>query len=143
MDGTKRAPPRFVPTLTAVVDLDAPQPAAPQAPSPAAAAAPAAAALPARAEVPAPPAGGPAQVALSEVEAFRVEEELLHRVLQRVDLSLEDQLTEAVSAAVQQQLDALMPRLRQEIEDVLRRLVVEAMAQELLENPKSGAESAG
>jgi len=46
-------------------------------------------------------------------------------------------------AAVQQQLDAMVPRLREEIEAVLRALVIEAMAAELSENtgstPASGA----
>lgn len=89
----------------------------------------------------------PAFVALTDADAFRIEEELLHRVLQRVDLSLEERLTEAVSAAVQQQLDAMVPRLRSEIETVLRSLVVEALARELSENtgsaPGSGAPALG
>lgn len=78
---------------------------------------------------------------IDEADAFRLEEELLHRVLQRVDLSLEDRLTEVVSVAVQQQLDAMVPRLRQQVEDALRQLVVEAMAHELSETPVSEAGS--
>jgi phytoene dehydrogenase-like protein len=66
-------------------------------------------------------------------ESFALEEHLLHRVLQRVDLSLEDRLSDAVSAAVQVQLDAMVPRLRSEIEAVLRTLVTESLAQELRE----------
>ena len=46
---------------------------------------------------------------LSEAEAFRLEEQLLHRVLQRVDLSLEERVSDAVSAAVQQHLDTMIP----------------------------------
>ncbi|RYE64324.1 MAG: hypothetical protein EOO79_09885 [Oxalobacteraceae bacterium] len=76
-------------------------------------------------------------MALSDDDAFRFEEGLVHRVLQRVDLSLEARLTDAVSAAVQQQLDTMLPRLREEIETVLRGLVVEALAQELGENTGS------
>lgn len=78
---------------------------------------------------------------IDEADAFRLEEELLHRVLQRVDLSLEDRLTEVVSTAVQQQLDAMVPRLRQEVEVALRELVVQAMAHELSETPGSATHS--
>jgi len=76
-------------------------------------------------------------IEVSEEEAFRLEDQLLHRVLQRIDLSLEERLTDTVSAAVQSQLDAMLPRLRSEIETVLRSLVVEALAQELSENTGS------
>lgn len=122
-----RTPPRFVPTLTVVVE------------PPAAAVSPVVAA-----EEPPPAAPGsvpfvPAtQIALStfaeedaNAHAFRLEEELLHRVLQRIDLGLEQRMTETVSAAVQEQLDAMLPRLRAEIEQLLRALVIEALAQEL------------
>ncbi|CAN7407120.1 hypothetical protein [Variovorax paradoxus] len=135
MASTLRTPPRFVPTLTTVLDLPA-EPLAAEAATPASA--------------PPPPAVDPAEaVALppaeqrSEAEIVRLEEQLLHRVLQRVDLSLEERLSDTVSAAVQQQLDAMVPRLREEIEAVLRALVIEAMAAELSENtgstPASGA----
>ncbi|MEJ7687597.1 MAG: hypothetical protein WKG52_11725 [Variovorax sp.] len=84
---------------------------------------------------------------LSEAEAFRLEEQLLHRVLQRIDLSLEERLSDTVSAAVQQQLDTMIPALRAEIESVLRSLVIEALAQELSDNtgstPAFGAETLG
>lgn len=93
------------------------------------------------------PVARPAFAALTDADAFHIEEDLLHRVLQRIDLSLEERLTEAVSAAVQQQLDAMLPRLRGEIETVLRSLVVEALARELSENtgsaPGSGASALG
>lgn len=131
--GGQRTPPRFVPTLTAVVEVDepvAPVEAVQEAP-------PASEQTAAAAE---PPASPVAQVAVPpqfEVEAFRFEEQLLHRVLQRIDLSLEERLTDAVSAAVQQQLDTMLPQLRTEIELVLRSLVVEALALELSENPGS------
>ena len=161
MNSGPRTPPRFVPTLTTVVDISAPRPeptseassARVEATSPANSAesspteAPSlsmpAPDAPDAPELPAPPAFS----ALTDADAFRIEEELLHRVLQRVDLSLEERLTEAVSAAVQQQLDAMVPRLRSEIETVLRSLVVEALARELSENtgsaPGSGAPALG
>ena len=147
-----RSPPRFVPTLTTVVELPAVAPAVlePALHAHAAEAAPAAprpeAALiedldfgPLRAAP--PPAGGMVAVALSDEEALRLEEDLLHRVLQRVDLSLESRLTDTVSAAVQAQLDAMLPRLRGQIEEVLRAVVIEALAQELSETPGSAAPS--
>ncbi|VTU20352.1 hypothetical protein SRS16CHR_02625 [Variovorax sp. SRS16] len=130
MAGTQRTPPRFVPTLTTVLEL--PPEAAPVAE----------ATLPA--DVPPPAVSEPSraialdpQAQRSEAEIFRLEEQLLHRVLQRVDLSLEEHLSDAVSAAVQQQLDALIPRLRNEIETVLRALVSEALAHELSDNTGS------
>ena len=134
MASTLRTPPRFVPTLTTVLDLPADavgtEPASP-------AAAPPAPVDPAEA-VALPPAEQ-----RSDAEIVRLEEQLLHRVLQRVDLSLEERLSDTVSAAVQQQLDAMVPQLREEIEAVLRALVIEAMAAELSENtgstPASGA----
>lgn len=147
MATSNRTPPRFVPTLTAVVEVQPEAPAAVPAPAPAAE-------PPYSTPVgeggnmiddlhfaplnraPLPPAGT-AAVQISEEDAFRLEEELLHRVLQRVDLSLEERLTDTVSAAVQRQLDAMMPVLRSEIETVLRSLVVEALAQELSETPGS------
>jgi len=134
-----RTPPRFVPTLTTVVDVQAeaevPQPGPSSNPPSDLPAGP-----PPMLDDLLPPGAAPAPqhgraLRLSDEDAFRVEEELLHRVLQRVDLSLEERLTDTVSRAVQQQLDAMLPRLRDDIETVLRQLVVEALAQELSETP--------
>lgn len=121
MAASLRTPPRFVPTLTEVVD------------EPPASAAPAPPAVPI--DRLAQPVADVAPVALSpaaeaDADIFRIEEQLLHRVLQRIDLSLEERLTDAVSAAVQQQLDSMLPQLRAEIENVLRTVVVEALAPE-------------
>ena len=144
MVGSNRTPPRFVPTLTTVVEVQPEPPAAaPPAAAPAAAAPPSGHAgnmiedLHFKPLARPPLAAGSAAVQISEEDAFRLEEELLHRVLQRVDLSLEERLTDTVSTAVQRQLDAMMPLLRSEIETVLRTLVVEALAQELSETPGS------
>jgi hypothetical protein len=134
-----RIPPRFVPTLTTVVE-----PSSLQSPVPAETALAVPAMPPAQA-IESPQAFHSAAeeraalLPVSDDEAFRFEEGLLHRVLQRIDLSLEARLTDTVSAAVQQQLDAMMPRLRGEIESVLRELVVDALARELAENPGSMA----
>ncbi|MBJ2154524.1 hypothetical protein [Variovorax sp. IB41] len=131
MASTLRTPPRFVPTLTTVLEIPA-EPAS---------------AEPADAPAPQPDAASavalPPAAQLTQAEIVSLEEQLLHRVLQRVDLSLEERLSDAVSAAVQQQLDDMVPRLRGEIEAVLRALVIESMAAELSENtgstPASGA----
>lgn len=125
-------PPRFVPTLTAVVELPralhaALSDALLKVETTEAALAPASLAEAVALK--------PAE--LSDEQAFRLEEQLLHRVLQRVDLKLEARLSDAVSAAVQQQLDVMTPRLREEIESVLRALVVESLSQELSENTGS------
>ena len=70
-------------------------------------------------------------------ENVALEEELMHRVLVHVDASLENELSDVVAAAVQSQLDAMVPQLRSEIEKVLRRLVTDALARELRANPGS------
>lgn len=163
-----RVPPRFVPTLTTV--LEPLVPLAPLVPSepltpllvesaaepetsiPVASAEPApppvvvpAVVVPAVPDLPEPPALPDLRHAIaldpatrfSEMERFALEEQLMHRVMQRVDLQLEERLSDVVAAAVQSQLDLMVPRLRDEIEDVLRTLVTEALAQELQEKPGS------
>jgi hypothetical protein len=131
MASTLRTPPRFVPTLTTVLEI----PEEPAIPEPQAA--------PTPQPDPASAMALPPAAQLTQAEIVSLEEQLLHRVLQRVDLSLEERLSDTVSAAVQHQLDAMVPRLRNEIEAVLRALVIEAMAAELSENtgstPASGA----
>jgi hypothetical protein len=164
---TPRVPPRFVPTLTTVLEPLMPLvPSEPVTPTTSvtpvrveSAAEPVAGVSPASAESPPPPLlvtptvpeqpATPAAsdlrhgIALdpatrfSEMERFALEEQLLHRVLQRVDLQLEERLSDVVAAAVQAQLDLMVPRLRNEIEDVLRTLVTESLAQELQEKPGS------
>ncbi|SEJ72971.1 MULTISPECIES: hypothetical protein [unclassified Variovorax] len=125
MASNLRTPPRFVPTLTTVLEVP-PEPAAVE-PEAASAIQP----------DPASAMALPPAMQLSQAEIVSLEEQLLHRVLQRVDLSLEERLSDTVSAAIQHQLDAMVPRLRNEIEAVLRALVIEAMAAELSENTGS------
>ncbi len=129
MTSTQRTPPRFVPTLTTVVEE-------PSQPAPVAEAAVPAEVVPAAVEPSEAVALSP-QARLSEASAFRLEEQLLHRVLQRVDLQMEERLSDVVSAAVQHHLDAMIPDLRKEIEAVLRALVSESLSRELSENPGS------
>lgn len=93
------APPRFVPTLTDIV-----QPFF------------------------APPRQ---EVGHNTIHAASMEEQIVHRVMQRVDLVLEKRLSAAVAQLVLSHTQALGPRLREEIELVVRTSVSEAIAQEL------------
>ncbi|HSU22273.1 hypothetical protein NF681_11195 [Comamonadaceae bacterium OTU4NAUVB1] len=93
-----RTPPRFVPTLTAVI---APGPVA------------------------------------DEVDTASVEERVLQRLMTRIDGELETRLGDAVAAAVEAQLDVMVPLLRRDMQAALRALVSEAVARELAENPRS------
>jgi len=93
-------PPRFVPTLTDVV-----QPVMAQ-------------------EQRMPPASTSAAIEL-------LEDQVVHRVMQRVDLVLERRLREAVGQVILAHTQALGPRLREEIELVVRESVSQAVAQEL------------
>jgi hypothetical protein len=91
---TKRAPPRFVPTLTEVVQA---------------------------------PAGAPAPV---PAVAATSEEQLVQRVLKRVDLTLDRKLREAIASAVLEHTRSLGPALRERLEIVVRQAVAEALAEE-------------
>ncbi|MBO9514349.1 MAG: hypothetical protein J7549_09550 [Variovorax sp.] len=140
MSSNHRTPPRFVPTLTTVLEPLPPQtdsPALEMAAPPTVPVAAAPVAVPPTVAMPVQPVAPSPEARLSEADAFRLEEQLLHRVLQRVDLSLEERVSDAVSAAVQHHLDRMIPGLRKEIEDVLRSLVSESLALELSENSGS------
>ena len=93
-----RVPPRFVPTLTEVVEL---------------------------------PAAAPGATTPFQVRWQDLEEPLVQRILQRVDLALERRMREALAQLVQEQTQAMMPRLRDEIEAVVRQAINDAVAQEL------------
>lgn len=93
------APPRFVPTLTEVVQ---------------------------------PPSRSAVDAAgLNESSPHNLEEQMVHRVLQRIDMVLERRLREAVGQIILAHTQALVPHLREEIELVVRESVSQAMAQEL------------
>lgn len=116
MNEPGRIPPRFVPVLTEVID-------------PAAAAVAAPVSVPV--SVPAPLAvGSPIPTA---PDALR--DQLVQRVMQRVDGALARELHEAVASMVLQHTHALVPRLREEIELVVRQAVAEAVAAELAQRP--------
>jgi len=64
-------------------------------------------------------------------DAVQLEDQIIHRVMQRVDLVLERRLREAVAQVILSHTQALGPRLREEIELVVRESVSQAVAQEL------------
>ena len=66
-----------------------------------------------------------------DASLHQLEDQVLHRVMQRVDLVLERRLREAVSQLILTHTQALGPRLREEIELVVRESVSQAIAQEL------------
>ena len=59
------------------------------------------------------------------------EEQLAHSVLQRVELTLDRRLREAIAAAILEHTSALTPLLRERVEGVVREVVAEALADEL------------
>jgi hypothetical protein len=135
MQTPPRTPPRFVPTLTEVVQ---------HVPVSASTLAPLASPAPYSddasgqggwpdADPPLPPVpdfaarASPPDILATEA----LEDQIIHRVMQRVDLSLERRLQDAVSAMVLAQTQLLVPRLREEIEFVVRQSVSDAVADEL------------
>ena len=69
-------------------------------------------------------AAAPADTAVSQ-------EQMVQRVMQRVDMALERRLREAIAATVLEQTRALGPVLREEIELVVREAVAQAFADEI------------
>ena len=95
------SPPRFVPTLTDVVQMT----------------------------------GQALQVNTWQASDSQLEDQIVHRVMQRVDLVLERRLREAVAQVILTHTQSLGPRLREEIELVVRESVIQAVAQELPQQP--------
>ena len=60
-----------------------------------------------------------------------LEEAVFHRVMQRVDSGLDQRLRDAIATVVQEQTRSLLPRLREEVESVVRQVVYEAVADEV------------
>lgn len=146
-----RVPPRFVPTLTEVVTAPvtgASMPKAAAVPVPASlgevTGSSSAARSAAAGVVRDPPAvPGPAKVLTvpRPTQTVRhvpdgVEEYMIHRVMQRVDVVLDQRLREAIATVVQEQTRSVLPRLREEIESVVRHAVYEAVADELASGQK-------
>lgn len=91
---------------------------------------PAAASMPAQ-PTDARPANGPGSTAMARPLPEGMEEYMVHRVMQRVDVVLEQRLRDAIATVVQEQTRSVLPRLREEIESVVRHSVYEAVADEL------------
>lgn len=72
-------------------------------------------------------AGAPAPAATSPLS----QEQLVHRVMQRIDLDLDKRLREAIATVVIEQTRMLTPLLREEIELAVRQAVSQALADEL------------
>lgn len=85
--------------------------------------------------VPVPSAVGP-QETLDVHEAVVTEEYLVHRLMQRVDLVLEQRLREAIAQVVEAQTRSLVLRLREEVETVVRQSVYEAVEAELAQQTR-------
>lgn len=76
--------------------------------------------------------GGPqTQIAQSAQTTQPIEDYLVHRLMQRVDLVLEKRLKEAIEQVVEAQTRTLAQRLREELESVVRHSVYEAVEAEL------------
>ena len=65
-----------------------------------------------------------------------MQELMVQRVLQRIDLVLEKRLHEAIQQLILEHTDGLLPRLREEIELVVRESVSQALEQESKAVPK-------
>lgn len=73
----------------------------------------------------------PQYAAGTEQSAVQLEDQIVHRVMQRVDLVLERRLREAVAQVILSHTQTLGPRLQEEIELVVRESVIQAIAHEL------------
>ena len=125
-------PPRFVPTLTDVVQLGVAIPALTGLKQ--------SAVLTAAQPIQPPVINSeqaqeqelpPMSQAMTFETQLKLENEILHRVMQRVDSALESRLQDAVSQIVLAHTQTLAPRLREEIESVVRETVMQAVSQEL------------
>ncbi|AEG93036.1 hypothetical protein [Ramlibacter tataouinensis] len=72
----------------------------------------------------------PAGEAAPPVPAGVAEEQLVHRVMQRVEQELDKRLREAIATVVIEHTRTLGPLLRQEVEAAVRQAVSQALADE-------------
>ncbi|WP_238946322.1 hypothetical protein [Vandammella animalimorsus] len=80
----------------------------------------------------------PDTAALRELLPGDFEEQLVHRVMQRVDAVLTDRVGEVIAAVIERQTRSLLPSIREELEFAIRKSVYEAMADELAGIQASG-----
>lgn len=124
-----RAPPRQVPTLTEVVDVNAPRPSGAPVTAPAPAAAPARLAA-------APPAGlvrkaGAAGPEVKTLSAEQLTQRVLAELQPQIDQLLEQRLREALAPALERLAGTLAAELRAELATAVRDLATQAAAHEL------------
>ena len=143
-----KGPSRFIPTLTEVVvesqnpntsDASAPfraqeSPEAPWDPAPALA--------PLSVSAPGAPVLPHDSIRDAQAPPLRklapgFEESVVHRVMQRVDVGLDQRLRDAIATVLSEQTRSLLPRLREEVESVVRHVVYEAVAEELAADEKT------
>ncbi|RYE57847.1 MAG: hypothetical protein EOP18_02085 [Rhizobiaceae bacterium] len=107
MDGHPRTPPRFVPTLTEIVDGSDFVPAE---------------------------SGVPAANAASTTTWItpQMQDALVERVMQRVVQRLEPKLSDTIAAIARQHSEAMSQHLSEKIEDVVSELVADAVNAELV-----------
>jgi hypothetical protein len=129
-----RMPPRYVPTLTEVVSAEQMAPPAPMLDDILAGTLQTVAPL-------SPPGVGagrpdPAPMPITQpADVSTLEDELVHRVLQRIDVSIDHRLQVAVMRLVDEYTRQLAPRLRAEVAEVVRQAVSDALARELATPP--------
>lgn len=58
------------------------------------------------------------------------QEQLTQRVLQRVEMTLDRRMREIIATVVLEQTNALMPAVREHLEQVVREMVAQALAEE-------------
>ena len=78
---------------------------------------------------------GPAPLGPSTVPPL---DQLAERVLRRVDLVLERRLREEIASVVLEQTSALAPVLRERVEDLVREVVSQAVAEEMQSRQRGG-----
>lgn len=78
------------------------------------------------------------QGAVRQLLSKEFEEQIVHRVMHRVDAMLSARVTEAIDLVIEQQTRSLLPRLREEVEFAVRKSVYEAVADELTEMADKG-----
>ena len=76
---------------------------------------------------------GPAPLAATPAVPGLSQEQLTQRVLQRVELALDRRMREIIATVVLEQTNALLPAVRERLEQVVREMVAQALADEMRE----------
>lgn len=67
--------------------------------------------------------------------ATLTQEQMVHRIMQRIDLTLDRRLREAIATVVLEQTRTMGPLLREQVEIVVKQTVSQALAEELSPPP--------